>query len=96
MVLQKNVLTHLTHLNVCGQAVYMRTRVKLMFASHIKFTRSKLSNLSAHVTGVTDLSLWTACLSARSAYAEKRRPWAQPAGSTAAPPPPIAQLVTLN
>ena len=49
---QTKVLTRVTHVNGWEPVVYIVTRVKLSFVSRIEFIRSKLSNFSAHVSGV--------------------------------------------
>ena len=55
---QTEILTRVTHVNGWEPAVYIHElhESKFPFVSRIEFIRSKLSNFSAHVYGVTDIS----------------------------------------
>ena len=50
---QTEIFTHATHVNGWEPAVYELHEYKFPFVSRIEFIRSKLSNFSAHVSGVT-------------------------------------------
>ena len=52
---QTEILTHATHVSGCSR-LHELHESKSPFVSHIQFIRSKLSNFSAHVSGVSDVT----------------------------------------